>query len=354
MGSWNGTCFLSHLSITHGDRVVMQLLIPNTGKGSRNYVDLEAYTPDQDPRDINGSCNANDELAPFAPVLTGIYNDYGSMDQVEKNTALVFFKKYVKALVANKQLVSLAPVEKWLGRVRKGVEPPLLRGIDATYPVDVDNIDEFLGLVERGSILVKSIFGHWVRLRFVLMHEDIHDNVVAETTKMKGWDGKCIFDAYLIRQREIVDFYVNDVLPTKKGDHRGVDPGVVDEIIAEAEKKGSDMTKAKKARESMQRMFVNDIIWNDFSYSEYRPECINYIKDFCEDKKNKQHVETIVSGLYDVLAMVLYISKMRRSWAMTSGCGSQDDNIGAVAKHNTMVNSFIKDYKKELKKRYAE
>jgi hypothetical protein len=320
-------------------------------------VDLEAYTPDQDPRDINGSCNANDELAPFAPILTGIYNDYGSMDQVESNTALVFFKKYVKALVANKQLVSLAPVDKWLGRVRKGVEPPLLRGIDATYPVDVDNIDEFLGMVERGSILVKSIFGHWVRLRFVMMHADIYDGVVAETTKMKDWSGKRIFDAYENKQQEIVDYYVRGVVPGKKDDgdsNLHIAKSLLDEAEKIAKHIGKDTAKIQTQRKAVFSMFANEMLWKDFSYSEYRPECINYIKDFCEDKKNKQHVETIVSGLYDVLAMVLYISKMRRSWAMTSGGGSQDDNIGAVAKHNTMVNSFIKNYKKELKKRYAE
>jgi hypothetical protein len=49
-----------------------------------------------------------------------------------------------------------------------------------------------------------------------------------------------------------------------------------------------------------------------------------------------------------------YLSSLRKPWALTGGCGSQDDNEKEVNAHNKLISKFITNHKKELKARYGE
>jgi hypothetical protein len=356
MGCWNGTCFLSNISIRSGDRIKLQLLMPAGGKESSDYIDLEHYDVNCDPRDINGITYVCDELIPFTPAITGKYNDYGSIEEVVKDDSLVFLKKYIGELVSRGEILSLQSVDKWLDRNRDDKDAP--KGKDATIPVNVNNIDEFIDMVERGSIIVKSCFGGWRRLRFVMMHEDIYQSALSSVGKWKDWHGKNIVNSQKTKQKQIISFYTTGTLPVdddSSDSQKALSKMLIDTVEDISEKMtDKDKEKAEKALHSMKSMFAGEILWEDFRYSENRIWCRGYLSDFCSDSKNKKNLAGAVAAAFENININNYISKLRKPWALTGGCGSQDDNETDVAAHCKMITKFVVAYNKELKKRYEE
>lgn len=356
MGCWNGTCFLSNISIRSGDRIKLQLLMPAGGKESRDYVELDEYSANDDPRDINGITYVCDELIPFSPVITGKYNDYGSIEEVVKDASLVFLKKYVSDLASRGEILSLQSVDTWISRNREDKNAP--KGKDATVPINVDDIDGFIDMVERGSIIVKSYFGGWRRLRFVMMHEDIYQSALASVGKWKDWHGKNIVSSQKAKQKQIISFYTTGAFPVDEDSsdaHKALSKTLI-ETVENIADKAVDKTKkeAEKALHSMKSMFAGEILWEDFRFSENRIWCRGYLADFCGDIKNKKNLAGVVEAAFDNININNYISKLRKPWALTGGGGSQDDNESDVAAHGKMIAKFVVSYKKEWKERYGE
>ncbi len=332
MGCWNGTCFLSNLSIRAGDRIKLQLLMSTSGEQSSDYINLDEYEQGHDPRDINGLTYPCDNYFPFAPIITGEYNDYGSIENVKTDGNLSFLQNYVNELVKNKKIVSLQSVEKWLNRNRESKNPK--KGLDATIPVKVDDIDEFIDMVERGSILVKGNRS-WMRLRFVMMHEDIYLDAIKSMSKWKDWQGKNIVNSQKEKQKQIINFYINGVMPP-------------------SEDKEFNVTTEDVGGSAILRILAREILWGDFRYSDNRLMYKSYLIDFCESTKDADVIADAVSKAFDSLNMNNYLLALRKPWALTGGAGSQDDNEKEINAHNKVISKFITNHKKELKARYGE
>lgn len=331
MGCWNGTCFLSNISILAGDRVKLQLLMPTCSSLSE-FVDLNEYDENQDPRDINGVTYVGDNYFPFAPVITGEYNDYGSIEKIESDAKLDFFKKYLKHLVKNQKIASLQTVDKWLSRNRESKTPK--KGIDATIPVKTDDIEKFIDMVERGSIIVKTPNGGWVRLRFVMMHENIYNSSIQSMSKWKSWQGENIFKLQENKKKKISDFYVKGIIPFNED--------------------GEPMVKETDSNPVLVKMLAHETLWQDFSYSENRIWYKSFLIDFCENTKDEETVNKVISLAYDNINMNNYLCALRKPWALTGGAGSQDDNQKEIATHNKLISKFLGSRKEELKARYGE
>jgi hypothetical protein len=331
MGCWNGTCFLSNLSIRAGDRVKLQLLMPTCGQNSRDVFDLDKYDENTDPREINGITYVCDDYEPFAPVITGEYNDYGSIEKVKEDGNLSFIKSFIKDLEKKKEILSLQTVDKWIGRNRESKEAK--KGIDATIPIKINDIEKFIDMVERGSIVVKSCYGGWRRLRFVMMHEDIYNESLKSVSKWKDWHGKNIATKQKIKQQQIVDFYTKGIFP----------PNEDGEVIA-----------PDKASAPMIRMLLNETIWEDFNYSENTVWYKNYLSDFCNETKDVDIINNVISNAFDNLNINNFLGALRKPWALTGGSGSQDDNEKEVKNHSKVISKFIIEHKKELEARYGE
>ena len=102
------------------------------------------------------------------------------------------------------------------------------------------------------------------------------------------------------------------------------------------------------------KTFSSEWCWDDFRSREAQPFRFFIIQDIimgCNDRKltsEKLHL----AG--DYLIVNEYLLLMRKSWQITSGSGSQDNNEDIVQKNIKHISTFIKNYKKELKKRYEE
>lgn len=82
MGSWNGTCGISKMPIQYGDRVKLVLLKP-----TKHYKSISTGS---------GFCDASDMYTPICLPITGEYNDYGCIENIDERPEL--FDLIIKAL----------------------------------------------------------------------------------------------------------------------------------------------------------------------------------------------------------------------------------------------------------------
>ena len=108
MGSWNGTCFLSNVSIVHSDKIKLQLLLPNISQYKSDTINVETYTIEKDTSDLNGLTYTQNEFKPVGFPITGHYNDYGSIENIENDQALEILFQVIKDLIENK-LIKMLP-----------------------------------------------------------------------------------------------------------------------------------------------------------------------------------------------------------------------------------------------------
>ena len=75
MGCWNGTCMVSHLPIISGEKI--KLVILNSRYG---------FIKESNPILGNsGYCYSNDLLSPGFFAISGVYNDYGGIEDIEED-----------------------------------------------------------------------------------------------------------------------------------------------------------------------------------------------------------------------------------------------------------------------------
>lgn len=82
MGSWNGTCGVSKMPIRHGDRVKLILLKP-----TEHYRNICTGS---------GFCDIEDMFTPLCLPITGEYNDYGYIEDIDDRPEL--FDLLIKAV----------------------------------------------------------------------------------------------------------------------------------------------------------------------------------------------------------------------------------------------------------------
>jgi hypothetical protein len=137
MGSWNGTCGLTQLPIKDGDEVVVILLEKRTDKVEPG----------------GGYCYSNHFFTPCSLPLFGIYDDYGSVENVKGNVEEVFrhFKKRFEH-------------EKYM--IAEGEKPK--------------NIEEFIRVVERGYV---------EKMGFMMILKPVYEKVINEIGSRKKYKG---------------------------------------------------------------------------------------------------------------------------------------------------------------------
>ena len=138
MGSWNETCNLSHLPICCGDRVYAMLV---AGKNRPLFF-------------------------PFK----GIYNDYGSLEEIEEdeNTAHIF-----STITASRQVFEFEYEDhnkEYFDNASKSFE-------------------ELLKAVER-SLLYKNTFRDMAPVRLVFFREDVYNRILEATGDSDCWRDK--------------------------------------------------------------------------------------------------------------------------------------------------------------------
>ena len=105
MGSWNGTCMISNLPITEGDRIKLIIL--------RNGMSQNLYQ--------GGYVYSNDMLTPSFFPITGIYDDYGGIEKCTEDWNYELIETYFKELFGDEIIVDGETKRTTLINVLEGV-----------------------------------------------------------------------------------------------------------------------------------------------------------------------------------------------------------------------------------------
>ena len=121
MGSWNGTCGVTQLSISSGDPIALFLLVQVDNEESHSQ----------------GFCHPTDIWSPIGPPVFGIYNDYGGIDQIEDTPNADQILATLRTFAVAKE-----PPSKY----RPGVDPAAI--------VDFDYLND---VIHEGNLEVRDI-----------------------------------------------------------------------------------------------------------------------------------------------------------------------------------------------------
>lgn len=139
MGSWNGTCCISHLPILEGDRIICVPIVKSSGRYSN---------------DLSGNCYADCVNYPFFFPIVGEYNDYGGMQNIENDTA------------SSLMVIAFNEMIKGGSMFSNDVQ-------------DFGDAETIIGEIERGHIMTKDKYGQTMpQLDLFYIHEGVFKAIV--------------------------------------------------------------------------------------------------------------------------------------------------------------------------------
>lgn len=142
MGCWNETCGVTQLPILAGDKV--RLFVLRGGGPTR--------------REGGGTCYINDIWSPIGPPISGVYNDYGGIEEVVQDKAAEMLFEAIK------QNWPKDTIEESRGETIKSLE-------------DME-LSDALHYIERDYIKLKGYQGEDEKLGVMFMLEEVYQTMI--------------------------------------------------------------------------------------------------------------------------------------------------------------------------------
>jgi hypothetical protein len=280
MGCWNGTCMISNLPIRSRDRIKLVILYSP-------YTDVHRLT------NTSGYCETTDLLRPAFHPISGVYNDYGGIEEIDKDWSYDFITKVLK-------------------KNFKSIEVE-------TQIVDDYLLEDFIFGIERGSLKVMldedgEIYDY-SRFSYVIIREDIWNGIITNQINYKTyWNDQDEKDENGDRI-----YYVD----TKTYCDRGIETSLG--IVQRWKNIGIDAPP--------------DTLFFHFDNRPYdNSEHVTYFLD------KIQNNEQIRKDYTELTIIRTYLNSIRKGWMVQPGAGSQNDDI----KPYLLLCDLIKEISKEF------
>lgn len=274
MGSWNGTCALTNLSIFSDDRVVVMLLVKSGRPGEPG----------------GGYCARQAEWQPFHVPMRGVYDDYGAAELDASPDADAFCAAFQGDIHAG-------PKFRFYGRDCDlsdfNAETPssLLKSIErgvVQWSTSVHSNEQVVGpdgFFDEDNVALYERGNAWCHLSFMLMHESVYDALSADVDVSKRIER---INAEVEREREMYKSF-----------------GRAGQLGAES------VALLKKAEESRRKIAMRQ--W------------------LCTEGEDWRTIVPMTdANLASALVMQYVMQGMRKLYSPQSGAGSQDDNSEEV------------------------
>lgn len=258
MGCWNGTCMISNLPILNREEVKL--------------VFLSSYYEKFSLGNNSGYCYTTDLLSPAFFPITGKYNDYGIIDDIQKDwaydlTVSILKKTYEAIEVEEKEIVDFS-------------------------------LDEFIRGIERGSLKVceKNDIFKPSKFSFVMIRKDIWDGIVQNTkNNLNYWNDD-------MKGEE--DLYIDGITFIDRKIK-----SLIDSIDRMKEVFGDDYDNRLIGHGlffSMEDRFFNKTMHLDYMIS---------------------NMELVKSDYVELTLIKTFLENTRKGWMVQAGKGSQNDDI---------------------------
>jgi hypothetical protein len=260
MGSWNGTCMISNLPITYRDRIKLVILhSPHTKKHSLAMA---------------GYCYTTDILRPAFFPISGTYNDYGGIEEIDNDWSYKLITSILK-LHYNE-----IEVEKELKSDYK--------------------LEDFIFGIERGSLKVFIDSGFVdTNFSYVMIREDIWDGIVKnEMNIMNYWNEE---EEYFENGER--NYYIDAPTFTQRKINKSM------EFVEKYKQMGFNVLPP----------FTPLFEFSDrpFDTEEHGKYIINNIS---EDHQ-------ILKDMVEMRLIRTFLESIRKGWMVQAGAGSQTDEI---------------------------
>jgi hypothetical protein len=320
MGCWNGTCMISRLPILAGERVKLIFLHSPYGKASISG--------------ISSYCYADGILSPAFLPISGRYNDYGGIVDVDEDWNYKTIENILKNALGDKiKIKSDKPKENWtLADVIYGIERGRLEYF--SRPKLTKSEEFFEKMIDDKAYLESPIYAKMVQeikikreagptwtnvdLSFTFIREDIYNTVVD-----------------IMKNDSIYTNLGNEVASKK---YRYIPFHEYNTL-----KFNNDITSIKKAKANV--VLLRHILSNIqiFNQSYFDKEA--YTELLYESVENIEILESIFKMWNEFEYIQTYLNACRTGWMVQTGAGSQAEEWD---KHKAISEKIIEICNKQM------
>ena len=290
MGCWNGTCGISQMPITVGERVACFFLKHN--KHSDNGG--------------SGFCYSDNQYCPITMPIFGEYNDYGEVEKIDKNRDFVL--EHIQFLIKKGSLIIQCDR---FGRQKNEID---------SYETLFDLLHESLIVTQQNE-----------PIGFMLVLEDIYNDIINDIGNNDS------SETYL-KYRPTLKNNALQLIKSFSGNKNAVQE--IENKIKELEKSNpDDVEMSRLEREKIVSFFElqNDTMENGFRlrFDNYRKFELKYYLEKVVVTENIEMVDAMVDFILFDEAMELG----RKMWTPQCGAGSQSR---CYSIHKIIATSILK------------
>ena len=317
MGSWNGTCAVSQVSITSGTKVKAVII--------KNNVQMP---------EASGYCYNGGYASPFSFVIDGIYNDYGAMDSIEENKASELFKQY---FVESLSIGNL--------RVNADKYSDYEMFPDGNIDYSKASTEDLIKVIERDRVFVNDSYYNyktermekaWVNIGIMMVHKDIFELVRDSLYNSLDWDYKDFTKEGL---EEDCLYMIEDQFESTRLD--SLSTSEIKELELDLEKWKDNPNKVKQINKDIAMVIkVASLSRNNWITNRKSGRRSNQVRilrgsegtdmkvydryhSYLRDNYKAEDKEDIQVMLVDMVVLINIMTALRKSWASQAGKGSQ-------------------------------
>ena len=326
MGSWNGTCGISQMSISAGEPVKVVMI-------QNNAV----------PGEASGFCYSCGIASPISFAFDAEYNEYGAVEKITNDLGLKLFEYYFHKELQEGN-IKIQP-DDYYDREMK-VQDGDYSNIKGTDLIDLIERDRVTRKVQRYT--ADGMVFEWSLVGFMLIHTNIYnsiqESIFASKTKYDGFTAEDVYNDCLYA---VEDLFENTKLSKYS-------QASFDEVISELKElvkvEPRDETKIKQLKEDLEEITKNDAsfstrCWDNENirkigdwgnmvrrFSSYDSVDTTSFIDYFYTLKNSykpELKEKIIKMMTEFIVIMDSMSLLRKSWMGQSGKGSQhfEENV---------------------------
>lgn len=287
MGCWNGTCMISNLPIISGEKIKLVIL-----KSTLQDFSSSSF------------CYPTDLMSPAFLPIDGEYNDYGMIDNINKDWNYNIIETVLKNRFVEIDVDGKTKTVFGLEDILKGIERGTWGGFKAKRTLE----DEF----------------KIANLCFVMIRQDVWDGIC------EGYKGECWNDNK--DETDKGEYYIS----VKEWCRRKFESSLVHLQEFNETIKGEDSEEKNK---NLMKLMMSHSDANIFYGDRQSTLALGASASNDYFRLDDSDKESIFKQWYEHMAICSFIAETRKSWMITSGGGSQS----AEWKNYKLLNKIVDD-----------
>ena len=346
MGSWNATCQISQMPIGYGEKVRFLLLTKNPFKMDTAEGDAYSYMEKGQKKEDFGwqpnsdagreGCYSEDFWKPEFVSVRAIYNDYGSVEDIDTESLNWSF---------------------WLDTIKNRMYE-LKQGSNAYHDPAVSknmSVRDILEVLQEGRLIFNYDYKNYkVPVCQTMIREDVYQEMLGLNLKDRWSTRTRDYTPQAIFEDSLKFFTAERIEEAKK--RVITDKETLEVLRKSSERLGFQYNELKQKYSSSAMVFFNAGT-GFFSIEREMEDYFNWIlRGLIEDKfsLNSDKFLQLLKDLSEHMFITTAYSFLRKTWHPGTGCGSQSSNYKACHDYYLKMAKIASIKEEEMNKLYEE